>query len=219
MNRFAVFTLPFFLVLFASCAPELTLQARGDNGADIGITTTFAPDDELKSLLGSLGFSLPEMGSSNFISSQDLKAFLKDAGFQNTTATVSKEGNIAATGSCTNLSQLPLAQFNLITRTPNSLTLTLGASQWKKIYESSSEETRGYLDLFMIPALSDEKMSLSEYRELLASVYGPSIASEIVDSKLVIFLVTPDGKKKTKISTTLGALLARTEEKSWSVTW
>lgn len=217
MKRFTVFAI-LSLFLFASCAPELTVQASGVNGAEIAIKTT-AQSDALSELLSSL--SGTEGSASGLFSASDIKTFLSGTGFENTDASVSPSGEIQARGTSADVRTGQLAQFGLVTRTKNSLTLTVGTPQWKKIYESATEESRGYLDLLMIPALSDEAMSLSEYRSLLSSVYGPSIAREITDSPIVIFLAAPAsfGGKKTKITTTLGALLIRTEEKSWSVQW
>ena len=229
MKRFSICAV-LSLFLFASCAPELTVQAKATNGADISIKTSLQ-SDALSELLGSLsgagdaslsaGASSSAPTPSSFFSADDLKAFLSSAGFQDTTASVSPSGQVQARGTCADLQAGSIAQLGLVSRSKNSLTLTVGASQWKKIYESASEESRGYLDLLMVPALSDEAMGLAEYRSLLSSVYGPSIAREITDSPIVIFLAAPasTGGKKTKITTTLGALLIRTEEKSWSVQW
>lgn len=197
------------LFLFVSCAPVLTVQANGAKGADISIKTTMQ-SAALSELLGTLEVSA--------FSERDLASLLKETGFENTKADIAPSGEITSSGSCSDISKNP-ALPHLISRTENSLTFTAGASQWQSIYESSGEESRGYLDLLMIPALTGESMTTAEYRSLLSSVYGPSLASEVVDTPLVIYLSSPSGAKKTKITTTLGALLSRTEEKSWSVQW
>ena len=69
----------------------------------------------------------------------------------------------------------------------------------------------------MIPSLIGEKMSVTEYRELLASLYGPSFADEIVNGKLIISLSSPDGKRSLKETVSLGDLLCTSEEKSWKL--
>ena len=73
--------------------------------------------------------------------------------------------------------------------------------------------------LMMIPALIGEKMSVPEYRELLASMYGPSFADEIVNGNLTINLSSPNGKKTLSKTISLGEILTATEEKTWSISF
>ena len=95
--------------------------------------------------------------------------------------------------------------------------MALGPKQISAFYELLNEDGKSYLDLLMIPALIGEKMTTSEYRELLASMYGPSFADEIVNGKLSIQLVSPDGKKSLKKEISLGELLTAENELIWSL--
>ena len=104
-------------------------------------------------------------------------------------------------------------------RSKNSLTLTIGPAQLKRLYQLSSEEAQTYFDLLMIPALNDETMTVAEYSDLLASLYGKQFASDLTGGSLQLQLLSPDGKKKTEVNLPLGQVLTATSEKKWSVTW
>ena len=56
------------------------------------------------------------------------------------------------------------------------------------------QEDRTYLDLFMAPIFTGEKMTQAEYKELVASVYGQELADDMQKGKIVITLTVPDGK-------------------------
>jgi len=105
----------------------------------------------------------------------------------------------------------------ILSKKENSLTLSIGPSQISAFYELLNEDSKSYIDLLMIPALIGEKMSKAEYRDLLASMYGPSFADEIVDGKVKINLSSPDGRKSLKEEISLGDLLTAEKELIWTI--
>jgi len=205
------FLIPLTLI-FASCKPQISVKAGTTDEATILFSTGFS-SATAKTLQAATGAD----PNAPLFNKDDVLLVLNSAGAVNTSATIPSPTEIATTGTLPNLSTHPLATTQLITKNKNSLTLTLGPKQITAFYSLLTEDAKSYLDLMMIPALIGEKMTISEYRDLLASMYGPSFADEIVNGKLTIALSSPNGKKSIKETVSLGELLCATEEKSWSV--
>jgi hypothetical protein len=205
------FLIPLTLI-FASCKPQISVKAGTTDEATILFSTGFS-SATAKTLQAATGAD----PNAPLFNKDDVLLVLNSAGAVNTSATIPSPTEIATTSTLPNLSTHPLATTQLITKNKNSLTLTLGPKQITAFYSLLTEDAKSYLDLMMIPALIGEKMTISEYRDLLASMYGPSFADEIVNGKLTIALSSPNGKKSIKETVSLGELLCATEEKSWSV--
>ena len=205
------FLIPLTLI-FASCKPQISVKAGTTDEATILFSTGFS-SATAKTLQAATGAD----PNAPLFNKDDVLLVLNSAGAVNTSATIPSPTEITTTGTLPNLSTHPLATTQLITKNKNSLTLTLGPKQITAFYSLLTEDAKSYLDLMMIPALIGEKMTISEYRDLLASMYGPSFADEIVNGKLTIALSSPNGKKSIKETVSLGELLCATEEKSWSV--
>ena len=198
--------------IFMSCLPQISVKADNNDEATILFSTGFS-QATAKTLQAATGAD----PNAPLFNKDDVLLVLNSAGAINTSATIPSPTEIATTGTLPNLSNHPLATAELVTKTDKSLTLTLGPKQITAFYGLLSEDAKSYLDLMMIPALLGETMTVTEYRELLASMYGPAFADEIVNGKLTINLSSPNGKKTIKETVSLGELLCATEEKSWSL--
>lgn len=199
----AIFTL-------SSCKPQISIKTGSNDEAILFFSTGFSESTAktLKTLTGA-------DSNSPLFNKEDILSILKSAGASDTSAAIPSPTEVSATGTIPEFSKNSLAKTGLITKTEKSLTLKIGPKQITAFYGLLNEEAKSYLDLMMIPALIGEKMSVSEYRELLASMYGPTFAGEITDGKLAINLSSPDGKKTLKETISLGELLCATEEKTW----
>ncbi len=201
-----------FPLILSSCKPQVSVKASSANEALVFFSTGFSQSTAktLKNLTGT------EPDSSLF-NKEDILAILESVGAKETSVAIPNPTEVSATGTVRQLAKNPLSTTGLITKTKNSLTLAIGPRQITTFYALLNDEAKSYLDLMMIPALIGEKMSLSEYRELLASMYGPTFASEIVNGKLTISLSSPDGKSSLKEEISLGELLCADEEKVWTL--
>lgn len=196
--------------LFISCLPQVSMKA-GNNDEIAFVFSTGFSEGTAKTLKNLSGLA----ADAPLFNREDILMVLQSAGAVNTIALIPSPTEIAATGSFKEFSKNQLSQIGLIKRSENSLSLTVGPKQIAAFYGLLSEDSKSYLDLMMIPALLGEKMTVTEYRELLASMYGPSFADEIVKGKLTINISSPDGKKTLKENVSLGDLLCAVEEKSW----
>ena len=71
----------------------------------------------------------------------------------------------------------------------------------------------------MIPCLTGETSTVTEYQELLSSIYGKELADEIINGKMYINLISPDGSKTNKIQINLGEIFTLSSDKTWSLNW
>ena len=199
-------------LLFISCRPQISIKAEKADEATVFFSTGFSESTAktLKSLAGT-------DSSAPLFNKNDVLQLLRAMGAENATANIPSQTEIAATGTVKSLSQNRLFQTGLIKNEDGTLTLTIGPKQIVSFYGILNEDEKSYLDMMMIPALLGEKMSVTEYRELLSSMYGPSFADEIIKGKLTIVLSSPSGKKKVKEEVSLGDLLCSEKEMVWTV--
>ncbi len=204
--------LAFISLTFTSCLPQISIKASSDDQATILFSTGFSKETA-KTLQAATGADI----NTPLFNKDDILMVLNSAGAVKTSASLPNPNEIATAGTLPNLSKHPLSTTELINKTDNSITLTLGPKQISAFYSLLNEDAQSYLDLMMVPALIGETMTKTEYRELLASMYGPTFADEIVNGKLTINLASPNGKKTLKETVNLGDLLCTSEEMSWKL--
>lgn len=198
--------------VLTSCKPKISVSAVASDDVKISFSTGFSSDTAaaLKAMTGA-------SAETPLFSKDDVSLILSQIGAQNSIIQFPSPTEISTAGTIPAISSNPLGICKLIERTEKSLKITLGPEQFKAFYNLLNEEFKAYFDLMMIPALTDEKMSIKEYEELLASMYGPTFAKDVVNGTLEIFVSSPDGKKVKKESVSLGEILTLTESKSWLV--
>ena len=93
---------------------------------------------------------------------------------------------------------------NFVTCTATSLTVILAPETIQEVITSMPGNLSAYADLLMAPVFTGELMSTTEYRELIATVYGEEIASVMDKAEVKITLEPPEGKniKRASLSTT-----------------
>ncbi len=209
-----------FSALTAACSTSISVQADDKNGASVTFDSQFseAATQTLRSLISTVAGSSSDE-SIPIIAASDVRTVMEAAGFSAIAAKNTSTLGVSASGTYPVLSTGPLPATGLLTRTKKSLTLTLGPTQYKMLYGLSTEETQMYFDLLMIPALTDEQLTVEEYTGLLAGLYGTDFAKSLASGTISIELRSPDGKKKTTATLSLGEALTLTTEKQWTVQW
>lgn len=92
------------------------------------------------------------------------------------------------------------------------LILTLSPESLRQAIMRDDSYIRNFADILMAPIFTGEQMSAEEYREFLISIYGESLASELVDGNLFInFKLNKNGNIKKRFSIPLKDLLTLTE--------
>lgn len=209
VKRIVFLLIPFLLT---SCLPQISIKSQAGDEADIFFSTGFS-QSTAKTLKAMSGLD----SNSPLFNKDDILLLLKNSGIINTSASVPSGTEVAVTGTIQNISKNPLAQTGILSKSEHSLKLTIGPKQISAFYELLNEDAKSYLDLMMIPALIGEKMTVSEYKELLSSMYGLSFAEEIISGTLSINLSSKNGKSTSKNTISLGELLTSTEEKIWEI--
>ena len=217
-NKFILLLTAALSLSFLSCKSQLSVQAENDDSAKVEFSIGFSKKaaSMLQELMGAV--SQDSKAENSIITEQDVANLLRSVGAKDV-KTTAKADQVSADGTLKELSKTKIHSSKILSKTANSLTVSIGTEQINSIYESMDEESKSYFDLLMVPALTGEEMNEKEYNELLASVYGPELADEVTNGILQIELKSPDGKKSVKDSITLGQLLTSSTTKSWSVKW
>lgn len=217
IHNFFLFFSYLAVVALASCSASISVTAKNNDDVTLNFSSSFSK--QAQEALLSLTGAQENSKNRSLISADDVKSFLFSSQAVNVKADVSPQNQITASGDFASVSDKNLSALNILKRTPASLTLSLGPEQIAAFYNSLPEDTRSYFDLLMIPCLNDEKMDIAEYTELLASVYGTTLAQKIVNGQIKIELKSENPKKSVKAQLTLGELFTQTEQKTWSVSW
>ncbi len=100
------------------------------------------------------------------------------------------------------------------------LILTLSPESLRQAIMRDDSYIRNFADILMAPIFTGEQMSAEEYREFLISIYGESLASELVDGNLFInFKLNKNGNIKKRFSIPLKDLLTLTEARIYIFEW
>ncbi len=215
-----VFFVVAVLGLLASCSSRISICSSGADDVAVSFSAAFSPAaaDSLRSLMDASGSSADTQAGGAIFSSNEIKSFLTAAGAKNVTADAGAQ-KISAAGSVADVSKTVLSSCGILKTTPSSIAFSFGPDELSAFYENLTEDAQGSLDLLMIPCLNDEKMTVAEYSELLASVYGQTLADEITKGEILLELKSADSKKSLTDKITLGELFTLTKTKTWSLSW
>lgn len=191
-----IYTLFYLLVLFgfASCSANLSLKAQNDGS----VKTDFTADMGAYLSQALEGISANMGGGKDIINAASLKKAFTGSDFTGVSANVPNKQTVIVSGTIVPLKQQKtfkgVKTSSFVKCEDNKLTLTLSPALLQGFYNSMGQEDRTYLDLFMAPIFTGEKMTQAEYKELVASVYGQELADDMQKGKIVITLTVPDGK-------------------------
>jgi len=209
-----IYTLVYLLVLFgfASCSANLSLKAQNDGS----VKTDFSADMGAYLAQALDGISA-NMGGKDVINAASLKKAFTGSDFTGVSAAVPNKQTVIVSGNIVPLDKQKsfkgVKTSSFIKCEDNKLTITLSPASLQGFYNSMGQEDRTYLDLFMAPIFTGEKMSQSEYKELIASVYGQELADDMQKGKITFTLAVPDGKARKTSGAKLGQSKASANSK------
>ena len=79
--------------------------------------------------------------------------------------------------------------FPLLSRTENSLSLTISPETMAELVGFLPEDTKDYIDLLMAPIFTGEELSPEEYVDVIRGLYGPSVAENLLSSIINISFI------------------------------
>ncbi len=89
-----------------------------------------------------------------------------------------------------------ISKSGIVYDEPKKLAIALSQPRLTDLYDNLSSELANYIDLFMAPSFTGETMTNDEYLDLLSSVYGEELTTELKKAKVKVSLVTLEGTSK-----------------------
>lgn len=133
--------------------------------------------------------------ANTFFDAEQIKFSMSQAGFENVNASANADNSFSVGFSMPDFSDAneisgkgksnPFFSSGIFNHGQDGKPyLEISSEKLQSLYEKLPFEIQSYLDMLMAPSFTGEKMSDEEYLELLASVYGQSLADEIKNSKI-----------------------------------
>lgn len=175
--------------LAASCSSSAHMVVR-DN-ADYSVTAEFIPSALLEKNITRL---LKQKGNQDaeqsVFNSAELKASLTEAGI--TVKDITLKGAMGLSAACT----LPynhelLKDLIRYDRIGKTVLLRISPENISAFLEAVPQESRDFIDLFMAPLFTGDKMPLAEYEELIGAAYGKRVAAELRKAEFVLTVDVP----------------------------
>lgn len=183
-------------VFFISCQAEVTLTLQKDDSVDIrfdgGAGAAFA-----KMISSAAGVGNQNAPSNEMLIDTDAVSYeLAKAGFSNVNVNQKQGGAVSiAMSDKTQTSYIFSSQ--IVKADKGRLIAAITRKSLEDFYNSSDEQTRMILDLFLAPVFNNEEMTEDEYLEMVGSFYGENAANEVAESLVKINLISKDGTKET----------------------
>lgn len=198
-----------FLMAFTGCTSKLGIKPAEGNKSSINLELNLGKT--FTKVLDSAMAGMNEMNQQTaenpaFFDTNAIKKSIEAAGYTDVKV-------MAPSRSVLNLSLT--GKFDFVEYTKTKTTVRVSPDAVKNFSNSLGEEFKSVMDLFMAPVLTDEKMSIDEYKDLVAVVYGEELAADLASSTLEISVTSPKGKTKN-YKTPLVDLLTMTEEKIYT---
>ncbi len=194
--------------LLTGCAPRATLTlAPGPNpGADalavFGTTLTPTAESLIKKLTGAgnpSGANAPgSAAGASIFDAPGISASLTAAGFSVTSVKV-EGSSLAASAGIPSLDGL-LAGAVSAKAGSRSLSVTVDPDAVNAAIALMPASTKDYLDLLMAPVFTGEAMTEAEYRDLIGSAYGKTVAAELEAARFTLTVKAPAPVKSARIA-------------------
>lgn len=185
------------LCLIISCKNEITVKFLDDGNTALYINCDFEKNSRIYSMMKEFGVDFENLDSEN------LKAAFDENGFCKTHISKIEDSGIALSTILLQTSENAEDFFKKKNDKNNGISLS--PDSLLNFYNQSDEQIQAIFDIFMPPVLSDDSenknMNVSEYEELIASVYGQEIADEISKSTVRICVKDSAGNQKARLIT------------------
>ncbi len=199
---------------FISCSPSVSIKPKSDGEVFFSFKTGFS-DNAAKLLRSISGIGESEQ----IFSMEDIQSALKSLKIKDAKVQSLSPTQIVTDGIVPAFAQDELSKSGILKSSKNSVSLSLGPSQFNALYSILDETSQAYFDMLMIPSLMGETMDIEEYKKLLSSLYGASFVNELLDGFLEIKISDPSGKQKLSEKISIGEILTLSKTKIWSVSW
>lgn len=222
-----VFVFMLFLSL-SSCSPSLRLSINDSEG--ISYSFTAAVDDSIVETVRSFSGTQEDVP---LFSARQIQDSLETAGFSDVEATLPSYASVCVSGDVVLASAGSPRTEDVLPLLPGALTFTSvvadDGSVVKEVRLSMSRQTLGdvldiippetaeYVDLLSAPVFTGEKMSASEYTELVAAVYGGVAAKALDSSRVSVEVTVPRRVRSAKVSAAGGKALVSSNSVVFSV--
>ena len=201
-------------LLFASCTSSVELRANGDGSVNITYDAAFG------SAFTEIMQSLSGGGTSPLFDADEMTAQFRAAGVNDVRIASPADTSLGIRLRLPKNGIDPVSQAGCISRSGNTLSLTLSPESCAKLYTLLPETMQSYIDLCMAPLFLGEPMPQSEYVDLIASVYGEALDDEAARAKIKISFFAPNGEKAIKtIECPLVDLLTAAKPLVFSAAW
>ena len=194
------------LLGFVGCSSKLSVTAKSDKGTDVSFQTAMGPvlSSTIRSITSGMGSNyVNAKNGQGLFSSAAIQEAFNDSDFTNVKVATPTQNSLSIAASLPHADKQTHATGTLraadfITCSDTVMVLSISPENLKTMAGGLPQTTKGYLDLFMAPVFTGEKMSKSEYRALIATVYGENIAKELESSNIDVELMPPKGKSIKK---------------------
>lgn len=189
----------FSVFLFFSCSAEIVFEVKKDGNVKISYDGDLS-GDFLQFLINQNGKNT-ELDLGNIenaeLDVEVLTESLKNSGFENVQILSGKLKNILIT--MEDKSQKSVLFYSKLLKMQNgSLSVDFSYENLRNFYENADEQLQSDLDLLLAPVFNDEKMTETEYLEIIATFYGEKMASELAESFISLIVINIDGKQQVK---------------------
>lgn len=205
-----IYLLAYLLVLtaFTGCGTKIAIAQKADGNSTIEMNLELGKVFE--KVLDESTAALNEIDGNqkpNFFYAGEIKKSLVNAGLKNVivSSTERTKLNVAFTG-----------KFEFIEGGTDSMNLRLNPESVKNFASSLGAEFNSIMDLFMAPVITGEDLSMEDYMETLAAIYGKELSEDLAKSTIQLTLENSSGKRKN-FSIPLVQFLMLKEEKIYSV--
>lgn len=189
----------FSVFLFFSCSAEIVFEVKKDGNVKISYDGDLS-GDFLQFLINQNGKNT-ELDLGNIenteLDAEVLTESLKNSGFENVQILSGKLKNILIT--MEDKSQKSVLFYSKLLKMQNgSLFVDFSYENLRNFYENADEQLQSDLDLLLAPVFNDEKMTETEYLEIIATFYGEKMASELAESFISLIVINIDGKQQVQ---------------------
>lgn len=189
----------FSVFLFFSCSAEIVFEVKKDGNVKISYDGDLSGD--FLQFLINQNDKNAELDLGNIenteLDVEVLAESLKNSGFENVQILSGKLKNILITMEDKSQKSV-LFHSKLLKMQNDSLSVDFSYENLRNFYENADEQLQSDLDLLLAPVFNDEKMTETEYLEIIATFYGEKMASELTESFISLIVINIDGKQQVQ---------------------
>lgn len=210
MTRIKYFSLTVYLIVLLAvtgCSSSINIKAGKDNTQDIFLSLDLGEAVSRTILSATKGMQKMSGKETNVFSKNHIESGLKKANVKNIIVSCPSSTKLNVNGTISSSQS-----HDLIAQDKNKLVVTLSPESLQNISKTLGEETRSFLDLFMAPVITGEKMTDEEYIDLLESVYGKEITNDIKKASIKFTMTVPDGCRQKSYKAPEGISVSATDK-------